>query len=86
MPIPIAEATEAAVRAALLRHWCVAGRDRRPPHQHVPAEASAVAGELLRALVVCDLLRGTRRDVPGLKRKALAAAARLAALGLAPPA
>jgi hypothetical protein len=82
--IAIAEATDEGVRRALQRRWCTAVRDRRPPRECAD-EAAALAGELLRALAVCDLLRGTRRDVPGLRRKALAAAACLAALGLAPP-
>jgi hypothetical protein len=84
--ITIAEATQEAVRLALLRHRLVALRDRRPPYQDVPAEAAEVAGRLFRTLAAIDLLRGTRRDVRGLQRRAVVLAARLAELEMAPPA
>jgi len=83
--ITIAEATQEAVRLALLRHWCAAVRDRRPPHGDVPEEAVALAGELARTLAVLALLRGTRRDTRGLTVRAQHLAARLAAIGLGPP-
>jgi hypothetical protein len=84
--ITIAEAPEEAVRLALLRHRLVAIRDRRPPYQDVPAEAAEVAGDLFSVLATIDLLRGTRRDVRGLQRRAVVLAARLAEMGLRPPA
>ncbi|HKI36058.1 MAG TPA: hypothetical protein VKA46_29650 [Gemmataceae bacterium] len=85
MPILIAEATDEAVRHALLLSWCHQLTEGRPPHEGAPAEARAAAGELARALQVLDLLRGTRRDVRGLRRKAQALAGQLVLLGLPPP-
>ncbi|HKI30292.1 MAG TPA: hypothetical protein VKA46_00270 [Gemmataceae bacterium] len=86
MPILIAEATDEAVRRALLRHFCHQVAEGLPPHEGAPAEARAAAGDLARVLQVLDLLRGTRRDVRGLRRKAQALAGQLALLGLQPPA
>ena len=82
---PITEATAAAIRLALTRCWLVAVAARRPPHDAAPAEAAAVAGELVRVLQVLDLLRGTRRDVRDLQRRAVLLAGRLAEMGMAPP-
>jgi hypothetical protein len=81
--ITIAVATQEAVTLALLRHRLVARRDRRAPYQDVPAEAAEVAGQLFRTLAAIDLLRGTRRDVRGLRRRAVVLAGRLAELGVA---
>jgi hypothetical protein len=81
--ITIAEATQEAVRLALLRHHLVALRDRRPPYQDVPAGAAEVAGRLFRILGTIDLLRGARRDVRGLERHAITLVARLAEMGVA---
>lgn len=83
--IPIAEATDAAIRHALTRHWLAAVAARRPPHDSAPDEAVAVAGELRRVLAVLDLLRGTRRDVRGLQRRSVVLAGRLAEMGMVPP-
>ena len=84
--IHIAEATDQAVRLALARCWLVAVAARRPPHDAASPEAGSVASELVRTLQVLDLLRGTRRDLRGLQRRAVVLAGRLTALGLTPPA
>jgi hypothetical protein len=84
--IHIAEATDAAVKLALQRQWLAALAARRPPHEDAPAEAVAVAGELSRLLQVLDDLRGTSRDTQAMRRRAIVLAARLAELGMAPPA
>lgn len=84
--IPIAEATDAAVALALQRYHLAALAGRRPPHEDAPAEAVAVAGELVRVLQVLDLLRGTKRDVRGLQRRAVLLSARLAVMGMVPSA
>jgi len=81
--ITIAEASQEAIRLALFRHQLAALRDRRPPQQDASAEASAVAGDLFRVLAAIDLLRGTRRDVRGLQRRAVVLAGRLAEMGVA---
>ena len=83
--IPIAEATDEAIRLALARHWLAAQAGRKPPHEHAAPEAVTLAGELARVLLVLDLLRGTRRDVRGLQRRTVVLAARLAAMGQVPP-
>ena len=84
--IHIAEATDEAIRLALTRHWLTALAGRKPPHEYAAPEAVTVAGELARVLMVLDLLRGTRRDVRGLQRRAVVLAGRLAEMGMAPPA
>jgi hypothetical protein len=84
--ILIAEATDAAVQLALQRHWLANLAARKVGHEDAPAEAVAVAGELVRVLQVLDLLRGTRRDLRGLQRRAVALAGRLAEMGMAAPA
>jgi hypothetical protein len=83
--IPIAEATDAAIRHALTRHWLAGLAAHRPPHEQADADAVRVAGELARVLAVLDLLRDTHRDVRGLQRGAVVLAARLAELGLSLP-
>jgi hypothetical protein len=83
--ITIAEASAEAIQKALLRHWCLALRERRPPHDDAPEEAAHLAGVLGRTLTVLDLLRGTRRSAEGLQRRAAGLLGRLAVLGLVPP-
>jgi hypothetical protein len=56
--IAVAEATQQAVRLALVRNQLAAIRDRGHPYQDVPQEAAEVAGRLFRTLAVTDLLRG----------------------------
>jgi hypothetical protein len=68
MPILIAEATQEAIRLALLRHRC----HRIATDQHSTDEARQVA----RCLDLLTIYRGTRRDVRPLQERA----ARLEAL------
>lgn len=84
--ITIAKASDQAVRLALQRYHLAALAQRRPPHEDAAAAAVAVAGELARTLTVLDLLRGTKRDVRGLQRRAVQLAGRLAEMGMALPA
>jgi hypothetical protein len=86
MPILIAEATDAAIRLALLRHWCREVAQRRSPHDGAPDEVVRLAADLARTLAVVESLRGTRRDVRGLQRRAGVLAVRLAEMGMVPPA
>jgi hypothetical protein len=48
--IHIAEATDEAIRLALLRCWCRQLAGRLPHHEYVTDEAAALAGELGRVL------------------------------------
>jgi hypothetical protein len=84
--LTIAEATDAAVALALQRHWLARLAQHRPPHEDAPAEAVAGAGDLARVLTVLGLLRGTKRDVRGMQRRAVVLSARLDELGVAMPA
>ena len=84
--IHIAEATDEAIRLALLRCWCRQLAGRLPHHEYVTDEAAALAGELGRVLRLQNLLLLTRRDARHLERRAEGLLARLASLGLAPSA
>jgi hypothetical protein len=84
--IHISEATDAAVKLALQRHWLANLAARKVGHEDTPDEAVTVAGELSRLLQVLDDLRGTSRDTQHLRRRAIVLAARLAELGMVPPA
>ena len=84
--IHIAEATDAAVKLALQRHWLANLAARKVGHEDAPDEAVTAAGELSRLLQVLDDLRGTGRDTQALRRRAIVLAARLAELGMVPPA
>jgi hypothetical protein len=78
-PILIAEATAEAVKFALLRYHCRQLAEGLPPHQHAPADVRAVAVALGRTLELMAALRGTRRDVSELRRRAEGLEARPAA-------
>jgi hypothetical protein len=80
-PIQIAEATAEAVNLALLRHHCRQLAEGLPPHQDAPAEVREVARALDGVLATMVSLRGSRRNVNGLRRRAEGLEARLAAAG-----
>jgi hypothetical protein len=61
-------------------------RRRCHPHEDASPEAVQIATELARVLDLLTALRGTRRDVRGLRQRAQALEGRLVALGLLPTA
>jgi hypothetical protein len=84
--IHIAEATDEAIRQALLRCWCRQLAGRLPPHEYATDAVAALAAELGRVLRLQNLLRRTRRDTGHLERRAEGLVLRLASLGLSQPA
>jgi hypothetical protein len=83
--IVIPEASETAVREALLRLWGRRVQQKQPPHEEVPDEVAALAGQLAGVLDRLDEARRSGADPFPHERDVSKLLGRLAAHRLYPP-